>query len=48
MTVRPLDRAVIATDRGADRPTSAEDILDLLDASVPHGTQTPRAGDRPT
>ena len=31
MTVRPLDPAVIATDRGADRPTSAEDILDLLD-----------------
>ena len=24
MTVRPLDPAVIATDRGADRPTSAE------------------------
>ena len=34
MTV-PLDRAVIATDRGADRPTSAEDILDLLDALRP-------------
>jgi biotin operon repressor len=31
VTVRPLDPAVIATDRGADRPTSAEDILDLLD-----------------
>lgn len=31
MTVRPLDPAVIATDRGADRPTSAGDILDLLD-----------------
>ena len=24
MTVRPLDPAVIATDRGADRPTSFE------------------------
>ena len=24
MTVRPLDPAVIGTDRGADRPTSAE------------------------
>ena len=47
VTVRPLDRAVIATDRGADRPTSAEDTLDLLDAPVPHGTQTLRAGDRP-
>ena len=35
MTVRPLDPAVIATDRGADRPTSAEDILDLLDALRP-------------
>ena len=35
MTVRPLDPAVIATDRGADRPTSAEDILDLLDALHP-------------
>ena len=35
MTVRPLDPAVIATDRGADRPTSAEDILDLLDAIRP-------------
>ena len=35
MTVRPLDQAVIATDRGADRPTSAEDILDLLDALRP-------------
>ena len=35
MTVRPLDPAVIATDRGADRPTSAEDILDLLDAMRP-------------
>ena len=31
MTVRPLDPAVIATDRGADRPTSAEDILDLIE-----------------
>ena len=31
MTVRPLDQAVIATDRGADRPTSAEDILDLIE-----------------
>ena len=35
MTVRPLDPAVIATGRGADRPTSAEDILDLLDALRP-------------
>ena len=35
MTVRPLDPAVIATDRGADRPTSAGDILDLLDALRP-------------
>lgn len=35
MTVRPLDPAVIATDRGADRPTSFEDILDLLDALHP-------------
>ena len=35
MTVRPLDPAVIATDRGADRPTSAEDILDLLDVIRP-------------
>ena len=35
MTDRPLDPAVIATDRGADRPTSAEDILDLLDALRP-------------
>ena len=35
MTVRPLDPAVIATDRGADRPTSFEDILDLLDALRP-------------
>ena len=35
MTVRPLDPAVIATDRGADRPTSAEDTLDLLDALRP-------------
>jgi len=35
VTVRPLDPAVIATDRGADRPTSAEDILDLLDALRP-------------
>ena len=35
MIVRPLDPAVIATDRGADRPTSAEDILDLLDALRP-------------
>ena len=35
MTVCPLDPAVIATDRGADRPTSAEDILDLLDALRP-------------
>ena len=35
MTVRPLDPAVIATDRSADRPTSAEDILDLLDALRP-------------
>ena len=35
MTVRPLDQAVIATDRGADRPTSAEDILDLLDVIRP-------------
>ena len=35
MTVRPLDQAVIATDRSADRPTSAEDILDLLDALRP-------------
>ncbi len=35
MTVRPLDPAVIATDRGADRPMSAEDILDLLDALHP-------------
>lgn len=35
MTVRPLDPAVIATERGADRPTSAEDILDLLDALRP-------------
>ena len=31
MTVRPLDQAVIATDRGADRPTSFEDILDLIE-----------------
>lgn len=35
MTVRPLDQAVIGTDRGADRPTSFEDILDLLDALRP-------------
>jgi len=35
VTVRPLDPAVIATDRGADRPTSFEDILDLLDALRP-------------
>jgi DNA-binding transcriptional ArsR family regulator len=35
VTVRPLDPAVIATDRGADRPTSFEDILDLLDALHP-------------
>jgi hypothetical protein len=35
VTVCPLDPAVIATDRGADRPTSAEDILDLLDALRP-------------
>ena len=35
MTVRPLDPAVIATDRSADRPTSFEDILDLLDALRP-------------
>lgn len=35
MTVCPLDPAVIATDRGADRPTSAEDIFDLLDALRP-------------
>jgi len=35
VTVRPLDPAVIATDRGADRPTSAEDILDLLDVIRP-------------
>ena len=35
MTVRPLDPAVITTDRGADRPTSAEDILELLDALRP-------------
>ena len=35
MTVRPLDQAVIATDRGTDRPTSAEDTLDLLDALRP-------------
>ena len=31
MTVRPLDPAVIATDRSADRPTSAGDILDLIE-----------------
>jgi len=35
VTDRPLDPAAIATDRGADRPTSAEDLLDLLDVIRP-------------
>lgn len=35
MTVSPFDEAVIAVNRGADRPTSAGDILDLLDALRP-------------
>ncbi len=35
MTVSPFDEAVIAVNRGADRPTGAEDILELIDTLRP-------------
>lgn len=35
MTVRPLDPAVLGINRGADRPTGYEDILDLLETIRP-------------
>ena len=35
MIVCFFDLVVIVIDRGVDRPTSAEDILDLLDALRP-------------
>ena len=35
MTVRPLDPAVLGINRGADRPTGYEDILELIDTLRP-------------
>jgi len=35
MTVSPFDESVIAVNRGADRPTSAEDVLELIDTLRP-------------
>ena len=31
MTVRPLDPAVLGINRGADRPTTAEELLDMIE-----------------
>ena len=35
MTVRPLDPAVLGINRGADRPTGYEDILELIETLRP-------------